>query len=85
MHSSGAATEPANPFILCVFLAGGSLVYIMGSHTDNKTHFTEMNLKYFNKPAFSLETVNLQTVIQILSFFPLTQSEKGFIPISQKI
>lgn len=35
-----------------------------------------MNLQYSKRPAFSLETVTLQTVIQILSFFPsLTQEQ----------
>lgn len=48
----------------------------MENHTDNKTHFTEMNLRYSNRPAFSSETVNLQTVIQVLSFLPLLKQEQ---------
>lgn len=58
----------------------------MENYTDNKTHVIEMNLKDSNRPAFSLEAVNLQTVIQILSFFPLIQIRAGCILISfQKI
>lgn len=58
----------------------------MENCTDNKTHFIEMNLKDSNRPAFSLEAVNLQTVIQILSFSPLIQTRAGCILISlQKI
>ena len=41
-----------------------------------------MNLKYSNRPAFSLETVALQTVIHIS---PPTQTGTGFIPICQKM
>lgn len=41
-----------------------------------------MNLKYSNRPALS--PVNLQTVIQILSFFPLLIKEQVLSLFSQK-
>lgn len=47
----------------------------MENHTDNKTHSTEMNLIYSSRPALSTE--NLQTMIQILSFFSLLIKEQA--------
>ena len=54
----------------------------MENRTDNKTLSTEMNLRYSSRLALSTE--NLQTVIQILSFFSLLIKEQALFLFSPK-